>query len=313
KQKESKPAASTLKQFSKSNLRARILKELCKEEMNEEVLPSKDIKNELEKQSTRSKEYRDLKAIKLLSLTRNVRVTDPLGNHDKVWRENLACNIIEKDKGVNITFKSSIVYDSKLFEQISIQEILDQQASAKSYNYRKNLEIFYLDQLLNNDNSELITWQQLKKAWSENQRSKSWMLGRIKKKKKKKLSVEHWVERNENNSEYLAVRCKHCALNQREKENNCITEIKVKNVKGCIRNMTKNKENWTLPCVLNLLLRRQCVESPSELKLIDSIEIAELKIELINVRYKMSEQSSALVRYAKGLFCMLPTLENLNL
>ncbi|CAG8857356.1 24020_t:CDS:1, partial [Gigaspora margarita] len=29
-------------------------------------------------------------------------------------------------------------------------------------------------------------------------------------------------------------------------------------------------------------------------------------------RYKMSKQSSALVRYTKGLFHMLPTLENLN-
>src|SRR5260364_177986 len=31
------------------------------------------------------------------------------------------------------------------------------------------------------------------------------------------------------------------------------------------------------------------------------------------VRCKTSEQSSALVRYAKGLFYMLPTLENLNM
>ncbi|CAG8836278.1 22189_t:CDS:2, partial [Gigaspora margarita] len=122
-------------------------------------------------------------------LTRDIRVTDPLDNHDKVWRGNLACNIIEK-------------------------------------------EIFYLDQLFNNNNSELITWQQLKKAWSENefrldkkiqqtvhpplfkhkkdkrnkdwiifedQKSKSWMLGRIEKKKERKLSVEHWVERKVNN------------------------------------------------------------------------------------------------------------------
>ncbi|CAG8836014.1 6400_t:CDS:1, partial [Gigaspora margarita] len=29
----------------------------------------------------------------------------------------------------------------------------------------------------------------------EDQRSKSWMLGRIEKKKERKLSVEHWVER----------------------------------------------------------------------------------------------------------------------
>ncbi|CAG8847681.1 36169_t:CDS:1, partial [Gigaspora margarita] len=29
-------------------------------------------------------------------LTRNIRVTDPLDNHNKVWRGNLACNIIEK-------------------------------------------------------------------------------------------------------------------------------------------------------------------------------------------------------------------------
>ncbi|CAG8840551.1 3258_t:CDS:2, partial [Gigaspora margarita] len=204
-------------------------------------------------------------------LTRDIRVTDPLDNYDKVWRGNLACNIIEK-------------------------------------------EIFYLDQLLNNNNSELITWQQLKKAWSESAKgkkarwfveikrqtlykkdkrnkdwiifedpkSKSWMLKKIEKKKERKLSVEHWVERKVNNGEYFAVRCKHCALNQRGKENNCITEIKVDSLKRCIRNMTKNKENWTLPCALDLLLRRKCIESPSEHKLIDSIEIAEMEIELIN-------------------------------
>ncbi|CAG8753129.1 33581_t:CDS:2, partial [Gigaspora margarita] len=72
-------------------------------------------------------------------LTRDIRVTDPLDNHDKVWRGNLACNIIEK---------------------------------AKSYNHQKNLEIFYLDQLLNNNNSKLITWQQLKKAWSKSAKEK---------------------------------------------------------------------------------------------------------------------------------------------
>ncbi|CAG8839132.1 38701_t:CDS:2, partial [Gigaspora margarita] len=153
-------------------------------------------------------------------LTRDIRVTDPLDNHDKIWRGNLACNIIEK-------------------------------------------EIFYLDQLLNNNNSELITWQQLKKAWSESakgkkarwfaeierqtlvnntsrlvkdkfrldkkiqQTSKSWMLGRIEKKKERKLSVEHWVERKVNNG-------------------------------------------------------KKFVKLPSEHKLIDSIEIAEMEIELIN-------------------------------
>ncbi|CAG8832115.1 10532_t:CDS:2, partial [Gigaspora margarita] len=198
-------------------------------------------------------------------LTRDIRVTDPLDNHDKVWRRNLACNIIEK-------------------------------------------EIFYLDQLLNNNNSELITWQQLKKAWSESakekkarwfveierqtlvnntsrlvkdefrldkkiqqtvrpplfkykkdkrnkdwiifedQKSKSCMLGKIEKKKERKLSVEHWVEKKVNNGEYFTIRYKHCALNQREKENNCITKIKVDSVKGCIH----------------------------------SIEIAEMEIELIN-------------------------------
>ncbi|CAG8849983.1 38981_t:CDS:2, partial [Gigaspora margarita] len=97
KQKEYKSAASTLRQFSKvnkksnrtkCNLRAKIPKELCKEEMSKEdelnqireiiedaitkvekkVLPSKDIKNELGKQNSRSNEYRDLKAIKLLSI-----------------------------------------------------------------------------------------------------------------------------------------------------------------------------------------------------------------------------------------------------
>ncbi|CAG8807891.1 29809_t:CDS:2 [Gigaspora margarita] len=90
-----------LDQASKENwedyhLRVRILKELCKEEMSEEVmmqyskidelnriweviedtiikvgkkaLPSKDIKNKLEKQNPRPKECRDLKAIKLLSI-----------------------------------------------------------------------------------------------------------------------------------------------------------------------------------------------------------------------------------------------------
>ncbi|CAG8786014.1 1365_t:CDS:2, partial [Gigaspora margarita] len=79
-----------------SNLRARIPKELCKEKISEEVsmqyskidelnqiwkiiedaiinvgkkaLLFKDIKNELGKQSPRSKECRDLKAIKLLSI-----------------------------------------------------------------------------------------------------------------------------------------------------------------------------------------------------------------------------------------------------
>ncbi|CAG8826408.1 18387_t:CDS:2, partial [Gigaspora margarita] len=30
-------------------------------------------------------------------LARDIRVTDPLGNHDKVWRGNLACNIIKKE------------------------------------------------------------------------------------------------------------------------------------------------------------------------------------------------------------------------
>ncbi|CAG8854514.1 18852_t:CDS:1, partial [Gigaspora margarita] len=77
-----------------------------------------------------------------------------------------------KGKGVNIIFKSSTVCDSKVFGQIPIQEILDQQASTKSYNHRRNLEIFYLDQLLNNNNSELITWQQLKKARSESAKGK---------------------------------------------------------------------------------------------------------------------------------------------
>src|SRR5260364_386276 len=105
-------------------------------------------------------------------LTRDIRVTDPLDNHDKVWRGNLACNIIEKGKGVNIIFKSSTVCDNKFFRRIPIQEILDQQASAKSYNHRRNLEIFSLDQLLNNNNSELITWQQLKKAWSKSAKGK---------------------------------------------------------------------------------------------------------------------------------------------
>ncbi|CAG8823441.1 18642_t:CDS:2, partial [Gigaspora margarita] len=126
-------------------------------------------------------------------LTRDVRVADPLGNHDKVWKGNLACNIIKKGKGVNITFKS---------------------------NKRSKDWIIF-----------------------EDQRSKSWMLERIEKKKERKSSVEHWVERKENNDKYLAIRCKHCALNQREKKNNCITEIKVENIKGCIHNMTKNKEN----------------------------------------------------------------------
>ncbi|CAG8854513.1 18851_t:CDS:1, partial [Gigaspora margarita] len=46
--------------------------------------------------------------------------------------------------------------------------------------------------------------------------------------------------------------------------------------------MTKNKKNWTLPCALDLLLRRKFVESPLKHKLIDSIEIAEMEIELIN-------------------------------
>ncbi|CAG8847672.1 22547_t:CDS:2, partial [Gigaspora margarita] len=57
---------------------------------------------------------------------------------------------------------------------------------------------------------------------------------------------------------------------------------KVDSVKEYIRNITKNKENWTLPCVLDLLLQRKYVGSPSEHKLINSIEIAEMEIELIN-------------------------------
>ncbi|CAG8834659.1 36796_t:CDS:2, partial [Gigaspora margarita] len=158
-------------------------------------------------------------------LTRDIRVTDPLDNHDKVWRKNLACNIIEK---VHLP----------LFKH-------------KKDKYNKDWII-------------------------------SWMLGRIEKKKERKLLVEHWIKRKVNNGEYFAVRCKHCALNQKGKKNNCITEIKVDSVKGCICNMTKNKENWTLPCALDLLLRRKCVESPLEHKLIDSIKIAEMEIELIN-------------------------------
>ncbi|CAG8823015.1 41928_t:CDS:2, partial [Gigaspora margarita] len=199
-------------------------------------------------------------------LTRDIRVTDPLDNHDKV------------------------------FGQIPIPEILDQQALTKSYNHRRNLEIFYLDQLLNNNNSELITWQQLKKAWSKSAKGKKarWIVElerqTLHKKDKRNKDwiifedqkIEHWVERKVNNGEYFAVRYKHCALNQRGKENNCTTEIKVDSVKGCIRNITKTKENWILLCALDLLLQRKCVEPPLEHKLIDSIEIAEMEIELIN-------------------------------
>ncbi|CAG8840585.1 1336_t:CDS:2, partial [Gigaspora margarita] len=226
--------------------------------------------------------------------TKDIRVMDPVDNHNKIWRGNLACNIIEKEKN---------------------------QSLANSYNHQKNLEIFYLNQLLNSKNSELIMWQQLKKARSgstkgkkakwfveverqtlqnsssrlvkdslstfiqaqqgqmkqeldnfQNQRSGSWKLERIKKKKERKLLVEHWLERKKNSEKYLAVRYMHCALNKKEKENNCITKIKVENVKGCILNMIRNKENWFLLCTLDLLLRKQDVLTLTELKLIDLIE-----------------------------------------
>ncbi|CAG8751574.1 2559_t:CDS:2, partial [Gigaspora margarita] len=149
-------------------------------------------------------------------LTRNVRKTGPLVNHNKVWRGNLACNIIEKDEFQLDKKVQQMVYPS-LFKH-------------KKEKQSKDWIIF------------------------EDQRSKSWMLERIEKKRERKLL----------------------------KKNNCITEIKIENVKGCIHNMTKNKEHWILPCALDLLLKRQHVESPSELKLIDLIEIAKIEIELIN-------------------------------
>ncbi|CAG8750169.1 35899_t:CDS:2, partial [Gigaspora margarita] len=140
-------------------------------------------------------------------LTRDIRVTDPLDNHDKV------------------------------FGQIPIQEILDQQASAKSCNHRKNLEIFYLDQLLYNDNSELITWQQLKKAQLESAKGK-----------KARQKIQQTVRP---------------PLFEHKKD--------------------KQNKDWIIfEDQKNLLLRKKCVESLSEHKLIDLIEIAEMEIELIN-------------------------------
>ncbi|CAG8833963.1 37744_t:CDS:2, partial [Gigaspora margarita] len=117
----------------------------------------------------------------------------------------------------------------------------------------------------------------------KDQRSGSWKLERIEKKKERKLLVEHWLERKENNGKYLAVRCMHCALNKKGKENNCITKIKVENVKECILNMIKNKENWFLPCALDLLLRKQDALMLTKLKLIDSIE------ELKGLKAKVSD------------------------
>ncbi|CAG8786375.1 2412_t:CDS:2 [Gigaspora margarita] len=193
-------------------------------------------------------------------LTRDIRVTDSLDNHDKS----------ESAKGKK----------ARWFAEIKRQTLVNNTSRLVKDEFRLNKKIQQtvrpplFKHKKDKQNKDWIIF--------EDQKSKSWMLGRIEKKKEKKLSVEHWVERKVNNGDYFIVRCKHCALNQREKKNNCITEIKIDSVKGCIHNMTKNKENWTLPCALDLLLRRKFVESPSKHKLIDSIEIAEMEIELIN-------------------------------
>ncbi|CAG8751019.1 12122_t:CDS:2, partial [Gigaspora margarita] len=208
-------------------------------------------------------------------LTRDIRVTNSLDNHDKVWRENLACNIIEKAWS-----KSAKGKKARWFTEIERQMLVNNTSRLVKDEFRldKKIQQTVRPPLFKHKKDKR------NKDWIifEDQKSKSWMLGRIEKKKERKLLVEHWIERKVNNSDYFAIRCKHCALNQREKENNCITKIKVDSVKGCIRNMTKNKENWTLPCALDLLLRRKFVKSLSEHKLIDSIEIAEMEIELIN-------------------------------
>ncbi|CAG8832319.1 16355_t:CDS:2, partial [Gigaspora margarita] len=64
----------------------------------------------------------------------------------------------------------------------------------------------------------------------KNQRSGSWKLERIEKKKERKLLVEHWLERKKNSGKYLAVRYMHYALNKKGKKNNCITKIKQENI-----------------------------------------------------------------------------------
>ncbi|CAG8753702.1 40029_t:CDS:2 [Gigaspora margarita] len=102
-------------------------------------------------------------------LSKNIRLMDPVDNYNKIWRGNLAYNIIEKEKSVNITFQTSSICEKSFLERIPIHEILDQQSLDK---------------------------------------------------------MEHWLEKKENSSEILAVRCSYCVLNKKEKENNCTAEIK---------------------------------------------------------------------------------------
>ncbi|CAG8467176.1 22436_t:CDS:2, partial [Gigaspora margarita] len=135
-------------------------------------------------------------------LTRDIRVTNPLDNHDKIWRGNLAYNIIEKERQTLVNNTSRLVKD-----EFRLDKKIQQTVHPPLFRHKKDKR-----------NKDWIIF--------EDQKSKSWMLGRIEKKKERKLSVEHWVERKVNNSKYFAVRYKHCALNQRGKENNCITEIK---------------------------------------------------------------------------------------
>ncbi|CAG8835296.1 14096_t:CDS:2, partial [Gigaspora margarita] len=103
--------------------------------------------------------------------------------------------------------------------------------------------------------------------------------------------VQQTVERKENNNEYLTIRYKHCALNQKEKENNCITEIKVENIKECIRNITKKQRELDLAVCTRLTVK----------KALYSIEIAKLKIELINGLNLKRETKDMLSRIRKAL------------
>ncbi|CAG8743603.1 14208_t:CDS:2, partial [Gigaspora margarita] len=114
--------------------------------VKKKILPSKVITNESREQRSGPKELRDMKAIKTLSILIG-EIRKNRGNRSyKKYKSNGS----SRQPQQNLERKLSLQYHRKRKER-------------KHYLPNK-LKIFYLDQLLNSKNNELITWQQLKKA-----------------------------------------------------------------------------------------------------------------------------------------------------
>ncbi|CAG8802100.1 20859_t:CDS:2, partial [Gigaspora margarita] len=118
--------------------------------VEKKILSSKDIKNELEKQSPRSKE-----------------------SWSESAKEKKARWFVEIERRTFLNNVSKLVKDEFQLDKKVQQTVRPPLSKHKKDKRSKDWIIF------------------------EDQRSKSWMLGRIEKKKKRKLSVEHWVERKE--------------------------------------------------------------------------------------------------------------------